>query len=147
MLKVTAFVGACVFVLGSGLAFGQEPAPPGSIGNCVTNAQTLCLNNDRFAVTAKFRTTSSGETDATAVELTGDSGYFWFFNPANIEVVIKVLNGCSLTQHYWVFATGLTNVEVTLSVTDTENQTLKTYTNQLGVPFAPIQDTGAFACP
>ncbi len=52
MLKLTAFVGACVFVLGSGVAFGQEPAPPGSIGNCVTNAQTLCLNNDRFAVTA-----------------------------------------------------------------------------------------------
>ncbi len=62
-------------------------------------------------------------------------------------MVIKVLNGCSLTQHYWVFATGLTNVEVTLSVTDTENQTLKTYTNQLGVPFAPIQDTSAFVCP
>ena len=135
MLKTRTVLAAFVFVLGSGVAFGQEPA------------QTLCLNNDRFAVTARFRTTSSAETDATAVELTGDSGYFWFFNPANIEVVIKVLNGCSLTQHYWVFATGLTNVEVTLSVTDTESQTLKTYTNQLGVPFAPIQDTSAFACP
>ena len=81
------------------------------------------------------------------MELTGDSGYFWFFNPANIEVVIKVLGACSINDHYWVFATGLTNVEVTLFVTDTESDTPKTYVNTLGVPFAPIQDTSAFACP
>ena len=29
-----------------------------------------------------------------AVALTGDTGYFWFFNSANVEVIIKVLNGC-----------------------------------------------------
>ena len=115
---------------------------------CVPDGQTLCLNGGRFEVTARFRTASSGETDASAVGLTGDSGYFWFFNPANIEVVIKVLNGCSLNNHYWVFATGLTNVEVTLFVTDTDTGTLKTYVNTLGVAFAPIQDTSAFAaCP
>jgi hypothetical protein len=132
----------------AGLALGQEPAPPGSVGDCVADAHTLCLNNGRFAVTARFRTASSGETDATAVGLTADSGYFWFFNPANIEVVVKVLRACSLTNHYWVFATGLTDVQVTLFVTDTEHDSLKTYTNQLGVPFAPIQDTRAFAtCP
>ena len=103
---------------------------------CTPNNQTLCLNGGRF------------ETDASAVPLTGDTGYFWFFNSANIEVVIKVLNGCALNGHYWVFATGLTNVEVTLFVTDTDTGTLKTYVNTLGVPFTPIQDTSAFAaCP
>ena len=82
--------------------------------------------------------------------LTSDSGYFWFFNPANIEVVVKVLNACTQAPpRYWVFAAGLTNVEVTLQVTDTQaGGSPKTYVNPLGTPFAPIQDTGAFAtCP
>jgi hypothetical protein len=139
LIRLALGIGILWTVAGLGIGFAQP---------CVQNDQTLCLNDDRFAVTARFRTANTGETDATAVELTGDSGYFWFFNPANIEVVIKVLSGCSLNQHYWVFATGLTNVEVTLFVTDTTTDTLKTYTNQLGVAFAPIQDTSAFAaCP
>ena len=119
-----------------------------SFAQCVPNDQTLCLNGGRFEVKATFRTENNPETDASAEALTGDSGYFWFFNPANIEVVIKVLNGCAITNAYWVFATGLTNVEVTLSVRDTSNGTVKTYVNQLGDAFAPVQDTGAFAtCP
>jgi hypothetical protein len=119
-----------------------------SFAQCVPDEHTLCLNGGRFEVKADFRTETSGETDASAEALTGDSGYFWFFNPANIEVVIKVLNGCPITNAYWVFATGLTNVEVTLTVRDTNNGQVKTYVNQLGVAFAPIQDTSAFAtCP
>jgi len=84
------------------------------------------------------------------VTLTSDSGYFWFFNPANIEVVVKVLRACSqAAPRYWVFAAGLTNVEVTLQVTDTQaGGSPKTYLNPLNTPFQPIQDTDAFAtCP
>ena len=114
---------------------------------CVADAHTLCLNDERFAVSARFRTAESGETDATGVGLTGDAGYFWFFNSANIEVVVKVLDGCGSNGFYWVFATGLTSVEVTLFVTDTQTDTLKTYINPLFEPFAPIQDNLAFVCP
>ena len=149
MLKTRTFPAAFVLllILGTGPSVGQEPTPSGSIGDCVADAQTICLNDGRFAVSARFRTASSGETDATGVTLTADSGYFWFFDPANIEVVIKVLRACSLNNQYWVFATGLTNVEVTLFVEDTETDTLQTYVNTLGVPFAPVQDTSAFDCP
>jgi hypothetical protein len=128
------------------LWLAAAPAWAGS-APCVPDDHTLCLNGDRFAVSARFRTNDSGVTDATGVELTGDSGYFWFFNQANIEVVIKVLSACGINDHYWVFATGLTNVEVTLVVTDTQSDITKTYVNTLGVPFAPIQDTSAFECP
>jgi hypothetical protein len=115
---------------------------------CVPDAHTLCLNDSRFEVSARVRTADTGETDADAVALTGDAGYFWFLNAANIEVVIKILNGCGENGHYWVFATGLTNVEVTLFVTDTESGELETYINPLFTPFAPIQDTLAFdTCP
>jgi ribulose-5-phosphate 4-epimerase/fuculose-1-phosphate aldolase len=49
---------------------------------------------------------------------------------------------------HWVFAAGLTNVEVTLRVVDTFAGSVKTYVNPLGTAYQPIQDTSAFAtCP
>lgn len=117
---------------------------------CFSDAHTLCLNNNRFSVTASYQLTPTGPTfEATAVALTGDTGYFWFFDPANVELVVKVLNGCfDPFQSYWVFAAGLTNLEVRLVVTDTRSDRVKTYSNPAGTAFAPIQDTSAFAtCP
>ncbi len=82
------------------------------------------------------------------IPLTGDTGAFWFFSPSNVEVVIKVLNGCGLNSRYWTFAGGLTDVNVILTVTDTQTGTIQTYTNPPETPFEPIQDTNAFAtCP
>lgn len=84
----------------------------------------------------------------TAVPLTADSGYFWFFDAGNIEVVTKVLNACSFSDRIWVFSAGLTNVEVLLTVTDTRNGTVKIYPNPLNTAYQPIQDVQAFAtCP
>jgi hypothetical protein len=63
-------------------------------------------------------------------------------------MVIKVLDACSFSDTFWVFAGGLTNVEVYLRVTDTKTGELQTYGNPLSTPFQPIQDTSAFAtCP
>ena len=79
-----------------------------------------------------------------------DSGLFYFFDADNWEMLIQVLNACGNPDfnNYWVFAAGLTNVEVTLTVTDTQSDVTKTYTNPLGTPFQPITDTSAFAtCP
>jgi hypothetical protein len=115
---------------------------------CVADSHTLCLNNGRFAVTADFQTTPEGPSaPATAVPLTSDTGYFWFFDPNNVEVVTKVLNGCSTNGHYWFFASGLTNVGVQISVTDTLTGASKPYSNPVGTPFPPVQDTAAFPCP
>ena len=123
---------------------------PGSdSGPCVSDDHTLCLNNGRFAVATRWRKTDGETGEGTGVKLTADSGYFWFFNSANIELVTKVLSACGGSfNRYWVFAAGLTNVEVTLSVRDTQSGELRTYTNPLGNAFAPVQDTNAFAtCP
>jgi hypothetical protein len=75
-------------------------------------------------------------------------GYLWFFAPTNVEVVVKVLDGCGVDGHYWVFAGGLTNVAVTIVATDTQTGAMRTYTNPQGTAFHPLQDTGAFStCP
>jgi hypothetical protein len=116
-------------------------------GGCQASLTALCLAGGRFLATASWRKGDGAAGQGAAVPITADTGYFWFFNPENIEVVIKVLNACSVNGRYWVFAGGLTNVEVTLSVTDTQTGENRTYTNPLGTAFHPLQDTSAFrAC-
>ena len=110
---------------------------------------TLCLNNNRFQVTANW-TKNTGESGAgTRIKLTDESGYFWFFDPNNVEMVVKVLNGCALNNAYWVFAAGLTNVGVDLEITDTQTGIVYDKKNPVGTAYAPVQDTAAFptSCP
>jgi photosystem II stability/assembly factor-like uncharacterized protein len=115
---------------------------------CASDARTLCLNDSRFSATADFRATPEGpSTPARAVPLTNDTGSFWFFDPSNIELVVKVLNGCSVNDDYWAFAGGLTNVGVELKVSDTLTGAFKTYSSPAGAAFPPIQDSSAFPCP
>jgi hypothetical protein len=109
----------------------------------VAGGNTLCLGGGRFRVTATWQT-STASGSGTAVTLTPDSGYFWFFDPGNVEVVAKVLNGCGINSRYWLFAAGLTNVRVDLTVTDTRTGQTKTYTNPLGRTYVSILDTNAF---
>lgn len=112
---------------------------------CVTGGPTLCLSNARFKVTVEWKTAQGATGKGQAVQLTPDTGYFWFFNQENVEVTLKVLNGCSLNNRFWVFLSGLTNVEVTVTVTDTATGQTKTYKNTQGQVFKTVLDTGAFA--
>jgi hypothetical protein len=114
---------------------------------CVTDPTTLCLGA-RFQVTAQWNRSDGTSGPGTAISLTPDSGYFWFFDPTNVEVLTKVVSGCGINSRYWVFASGLTNVGVTLAYTDLATGVQKTYRNFAGAAFQPIQDTSAFAtCP
>ncbi|HYL04791.1 MAG TPA: beta-propeller fold lactonase family protein [Thermoanaerobaculia bacterium] len=123
----------------------EEPAAGTS---CTPNATTMCLNNGRFQVQATFNAGASGSGAAQAVPLTSDTGYLWFFSASNVEAIVKVLNGCGLNGSYWVFAGGLTNVAVTLTVTDTQTGQSRQYTNPANTTYQPIQDTSAFkTCP
>ena len=120
-------------------------APPAQ--GCTPTSTAMCLNNDRFRVEATYRTGSGQTGQGQVVELTADTGYLWFFNASNVEVVVKVLNACGING-YWVFAGGLTDVQVTLTVTDTKTGAVRQYTTPLGQAFQPIQDTSAFStCP
>ncbi len=121
---------------------------PGGQVSCVADVSTLCLSNGRYKVTAEWQKPDGTSGNGNAISLTSDSGYFWFFSPTNIEMVTKVLNACGLNGNFWVFAAGLTNVQVTLDVLDTATGVSEQYVNPLGTAFQPIQDTSAFGtCP
>jgi photosystem II stability/assembly factor-like uncharacterized protein len=125
---------------GRGLWELKSPAP------CQPDATTLCLNDNRFEVKASWATTTSSGA-GQARPLTADTGYFWFFDPANVEAVVKVIDGCGVNQSFWTFAGGLTDVQAVLTVRDTLTGGVKTYTNPQGRAFQPIQDVDAFpAC-
>jgi hypothetical protein len=130
------------------LTFSCPGSAPPPNANCSPNSQTLCLASGRFKVTATYNAGSSGSGTAHVVSLTDDTGYLWFFDSTNVEAVVKVLNGCGLGGHYWFFAGGLTNVDVVMTVTDTQTGATKRYTNPTNTTFEPIQDTNAFStCP
>ena len=77
-----------------------------------------------------------------------DSGLFYFFSENNLEMLLKVLNGCGVNNRYWVFFAATTNVEFAVVVTDTLNGRTAAYFNPLDTPAPPVQDTGAFpTCP
>ncbi len=111
---------------------------------CFPGPTTLCLSGGRFQVTTAW-TTATGRGVGQAVALAGgDTGYFTFFDSGNVEVAVKILNGCGSNGRFWTFAGGLTDVGVVMTVIDSLTGTVRTYTNPQGTPFRPIQDTGAF---
>lgn len=118
-------------------------------GPCLEGPNTLCINNSRFKVEVLWRTgTSQGAGSAVPLDFSPDSGLFHFFGINNIEMLVKVLNACTLNSRYWVFFAATTNVEFTLTVTDTQTGKVKVYFNPLNQAAAPVQDTSAFAtCP
>jgi len=117
---------------------------------CVASATVLCINNNRFAVRVAWRTASdSGNGQVVPLPSAPDSGLFYFFSSSNIEMLIKVLNACVFsTPRYWVFFAATTDVELIVTVTDTQTGKTKVYFNPLGTAALPVQDTNAFAtCP
>lgn len=116
-------------------------------GKPATAGAPLLLDEGRFRVAVEWTTAAGSSGTGTAVALTADSGYFWFFNPNNVELVVKVLDACSLTgvNRFWFFAAGLTNVATTITVEDLWTGEQKVYETALGQPFPPINDIAAFA--
>lgn len=119
-------------------------------GACVSDANTLCLLGGRFEARIQFRTAQGQQGPGLANPIRDFSGAFSFFNPDNLEMLLKVIDGCALNNRFWVFYAATTNVEFVLTVRDKENPSapVKTYVNNLNNPAPPIQDTNAFTiCP
>lgn len=125
------------------LAAQRSPA-----ASCRTTATAPCLLGGRFRVEVDWATADGGTGAAATVAdgTSADSALMWFFQPENWEILVKVLDGCAVNGHVWVFAAAATNVEWTLRVTDTATNRVETWTNPLGVRSPALTATAAFAC-
>jgi ELWxxDGT repeat protein len=121
----------------------QQVVPAAAKAACAPSSTRLCLNGNRFAVEIAWKDFSGHTGRGQAVPLSGDTGWFWFFSNTNVEVILKVLDGTPVNGHHWVFYGALSNVEYTVTVTDTQTGKVNTYKNLSG-QLASIADTGAF---
>lgn len=111
---------------------------------CVPSERRLCLRGGRFAVEGAWRDFEGRLGTARTLSLGDASGAFWFFDPANVEAVVKLLDGRPLNDHFWLFYGALSNVEYDLQVTDTEARVTRHYSNPAG-RYASVGDVEAFA--
>jgi hypothetical protein len=117
-------------------------------GTCAADATTLCLAGGsgdplRFAVSVDWTDFEGHTGHGFAVPSTPDSGFFYFFDPNNIELIAKIVNGCgSPFDAYWFFYAAASNVELDYLVRDTLTGFERTYNNPLG-NFASDGDVAA----
>ncbi len=146
------------FDTGSGIASEEcagevegTPLPAESPSDCVAQAGWLCLNGKRFRVELTARDQRTGATGSGASIPQGDLfGYFSIpaltGNASNPEVFVKVIDARSFGGHFWVFFSGLTDLEYTLTVTDTVTGEKKRYAKAAGSACGAF-DTNGFAGP
>jgi len=114
---------------------------------CIPGGLQLCLgSNGRFALEADWQTPDGNQGPAMPAPLADDTGGFWFFSASNMELLAKVLDGRAVNGNFWVLWGGMTNVGVTLRVTDTLRGSTRTYTNPVG-SFPSMADVNAFPDP
>jgi hypothetical protein len=106
----------------------------------------MCLNQERFRIQVAWEA-EDGSSGSGRVVPTGadDSGMFWFFNTSNWELLIKVLNGCNINDHFWTFFAATTDQKFTVTVTDTMTQQTVQYTNPMKNSADAVTDVKAFA--
>jgi len=141
----------------SGFNFFLSGSTGSSGSACTPNSTTLCIDQEpgdgRFMIQVTYHTRQggglSGSGNAIPLSSLGvtQGGLFWFFASTNPEMLIKVLDGCAVTNHFWVFFAATTNVGFTVTVTDTETGNFATYTNLDRHPAPPVEDTSALPCP
>ena len=117
----------------------------GESAGCVGSTTVLCLQDGRYEVTLDW-TTLSGETGPGKVARprTRDSGLFYFFSYNNWEVLLKVLDGCAVNKHHWVYAASATDLGLNMVVRDTVTGQEKEYFKNAGSPAPATTDSGAF---
>jgi penicillin amidase len=121
------------------------------LGGCEPGPATLCLQNGRFKVQGVWEAPWVGVGMGPAGVAQGSSnvsGNLYFFSPHNWELLVKVLDGCSINGHYWVFAGAATDLGWNVMVEDTATGHVRSYTSPIGWSAPAITDTSAFAtCP
>ena len=134
------------FYEGAGL--GRLGVPRIAIARrCTSSSTARCLRNGRFRAEIHWRDYQNREGQGqVAPSASADSVLFWFFEPSNWEVLVKVIDGCNRNGHYWVFSAGTTDVEYTLEVTDLLTGEVFTADNPLGRAAPAVTEGRAFPC-
>ena len=104
----------------AGIVAAQETGVPSDHG-CVTSGPEACLSDWRFWVIPTYSTQSVSRAPAQALETYGlgdSASLFYFFGHDNPEMLVKVVNGCAINGHWWVFGSAATDLQYNISIFD-----------------------------
>ena len=114
-------------------------------GTCAADAETRCLQDSRYQMKVDWWGADGESGPGSVVHVgTNDSGLFTFFNRENWEILIKVLDGCAVNGHVWVYGASTTDLGYSIRVIDTVTGVEKEYRNEPGRPAPAITDGTAF---
>jgi hypothetical protein len=114
----------------------------------VANAADAVTVLDRYRLSIDWTTPDGVRGSAHPVAQSSEaSALFTFFDRTNWEVMVKVLDGCAINGHRWVFLAAATDVEFDLTVEDLEGvEDDYTYHSNPGSYTPPLTDTSAIPC-
>jgi hypothetical protein len=99
-------------------------------GACRASRNTLCLLNGRFAVTVDWSNPGNGTSGAAVAQVFSKvAGTFYFTDPGNVELMVKLLQ---FPDRVAVFYGALSDLSYTIHVTDTATGAAKTYQSTAG---------------
>ena len=138
----------CLLALSGPAAAAVQGA--GEYTDCVPSSPQITFEPG-YAVSMCFEYERDGEpAQADAIDFglgSRQSGLLWFFDPDNAEVLIKVLDGCEMNGHRWVFVAPVTTLAFNLSVEETSTGKRWLHRNPRGGVTAEARsDLTAFPC-
>jgi hypothetical protein len=115
---------------------------------CVPSATTLCLHDNRFSVSADWRSwgAASGQGAALPSSTGDEAGAFSTLAAGQPDASLRIVDRCAREGFYWVYTSWLTRLGVELLVTDTASDVTRVYDKPLNANVPPVSDRFAFAC-
>jgi len=113
----------------AGIRYLYDPSPRATVP-CRPSATALCLAGRRFKAELFWHNQfDRSQGLGRAIPATDATGYFSFGDPSNLELIVKVLD---FGGTFKVFYGELTNLQFTLTLTDTATGVIKSYRNTTG---------------
>ena len=124
-----------------------DPGPPPGSGYTDCRPETAALTFAGGVTVAMCYETAEGEVGEgkAGIWASSESGLLWFFNRDNAEVLVKVLDGCHLNGHRWVYVAPATDLAFNLYVRDAGGRNWSHH-NRLGETATTRSDNFAFPC-
>ncbi|MDE3265466.1 MAG: hypothetical protein OYL92_10910 [Acidobacteriota bacterium] len=148
--QVARLAGSVMWLLAlSGPAAAADQGA-GEYTDCVPSSPQVTFEPG-YAVSMCFEYERDGGAEqADAIDFglgSRQSGLLWFFDPDNAEVLIKVLDGCEMNGHRWVFVAPVTTLAFNLSVEEAATGRRWVHRNPRGGVTAEARsDLTAFPC-
>ncbi len=114
------------------------------LGPCAPSESISCLQRGRFEAWVSVWT-DAGRRYGKRLDLGDASTLYYFFEESNVEMLLKVLDGCAVNDHIWVYAAAATDLRYEIQVWDTSTGVTVSYYNPPGTASPAITDSVAFA--